>query len=87
MISGVARKKGRGIPPCLFQEEQTRTEDKLKAKWTLKVASLKGDAAMPGMVAISLYDSKPFYMISNICRHVHWVKKKKSVSQGIEKNG
>mgnify|MGYP003326642903 FL=1 len=76
MISGVARKSGRGLPSCVYQEEVTKKEDIIRAKWTVKAAVLKGDPMVPGMVAISIYDSKPFYMISNACEQVKWIKKK-----------
>ena len=87
MLSGVARKNGKGVPLCVFQEELKTQEAIARAQWTLKVAHLKRDPEMPNMVAISLYDSKPFYLISNCCSNVKWVKKKGSVPQGIKVNG
>ena len=45
-----------------------------KARWDLKVATLKGDPSLPGIVALSIYDSKPFYFISNACEVVKWNK-------------
>ena len=79
MVSGVARKSGKGVPACVFQEEEKKKEDIIKKKWTLKVATLKGDSSMKGLVALSLYDSKPFYLISNSCEYVKWKKKKRKV--------
>jgi hypothetical protein len=41
-----------------------------QARGTLKVAHLKGDEKIPGLIALSYYDSKPFYMLSNACEKV-----------------
>ena len=65
MFHGVARKDGRGVPGCLHQAEVTGKMEKAKARWTLKVAHLKGDSNIPGLVAFSLYDTKPFYFMTN----------------------
>ena len=55
MVCGVARKSGRGVPSCVYKEEMTRKEDKIRAKWTVKAARLKGDTFLYGMVAISIF--------------------------------
>lgn len=57
MLAGVARKSGRGIPSCLYQEEKTKKDEVAEAKWTLRVATLNGDPEIQKMVAFSLYDS------------------------------
>ena len=44
------------IPSCLFQNKETSKIAHAKARWTLKVATLKGDPSIPGIVALSLYD-------------------------------
>ena len=79
MLAGVARKSGRGIPSCLYQEEKTKKDEVAEAKWTLRVATLKGDPEIQKMVAFSLYDSKPFYFLSNSCSSVRWDKKHRLV--------
>ena len=43
MISGVCHAKGRGMPICIEQQEETRKEDKMKKQGTLKVAVLEND--------------------------------------------
>ena len=40
---------------------------------------LKGDPSLPVMIAPPLYDSKYFHLISNICDHIEWEKKKRKV--------
>ena len=67
IFHGVAREKGKGVPSCLFQKKETSKIAHTKARWTLKVATLKGDPSIPGIVALSLYDSKPLYFMSNAC--------------------
>ena len=79
MFHGVAREKGRGIPACLHQSEVKGKVAKAQARWTLKVAHLKGDATIPGLIAFSLYDTKPFYFITNACDNIKWEKKKREV--------
>ena len=79
MIYGVVRSDGRGLPKCVIQKEFTRKEDKARARGTLKVAHLKGDSKIDGLVALSYYDSKPFYMMSNAIDCIEWLKKRRKV--------
>ena len=79
MFHGVARKDGRGVPGCLRQAEVTGKMEKAKVRWTLKVAHLKGDSNIPGLVALSLYNTKPFYFITNTCEKIKLQKKARSV--------
>ena len=72
MFHGSVRDKGRGVPRCLYQKKETTKLAVAQAKWTLKVSTLKGYAAIPGNIALYLYDSKPFYLISNTCEEVKW---------------
>ena len=72
MFHGVAREKGKGVPSCLFQKKETSKIAHAKAQWTLKVDTLKGDPSIPGIVALSLYYSKPLYFMSNACGVVKW---------------
>ena len=79
MFHGVAREKGKGVPSCLFKKKETSKIAHTKERWTLKVATLKGDPSIPGIVVLSLYDSKPFYFMSNACEVVKWNKKTRKV--------
>ena len=54
------------------QIEVTWKDDLARVRGTLKVAKLVGDDDMPALVAISLYATKPFYMLSNACDTVKW---------------
>ena len=76
---GVAREKGKGVPSSIFQKEETSKIAYAKARWTLKVATLKGDHSIPGIVTLSLYDSKPFHFIYNPCEVVKWNKMTRKV--------
>ena len=67
MFDGVSREKGKHVPSCLFQKKDTSKISHAKARLTLKVATLKGDPSIPGIVALSLYDSEPLYFMPNAC--------------------
>ena len=69
LIHGVTR-ASRGIPPCITQEAVTKKEDLLRTRCTMEAAVLTGDSDCPGLVATSLYDSKPVYLLSNACTSV-----------------
>ena len=45
----------------------------------MKAAVLVGDSSCPSLVATSLYDSKPVYLISNACDTVEWTKKERKL--------
>ena len=75
MIYGVTRKSGRGIPKCILQEEVSTKEDLAKTRGTVKVAKLVGDDCIQGLVAVSLYDTKPVYIMTNAIEEVKWIKK------------
>ena len=70
---------GRGVPKCVMQKKMTRTEEKNCARGTLRVAHLKGDSKIDGLVALSYYYSKPFYMMSNSTDCIKWIKKQRKV--------
>ena len=74
MIHGVCR-VSRGIPTCIQQVAVTKKEDLLRNRGIVKASVLKGDAKCDGLVAASLYDSKPVYFISNACERIEWTKK------------
>ena len=78
-VYGVVRQSGRGIPKCILQKEVTRKADIEQARGTLKAAELVGDAKCKGLLAISLYDSKPFYMMTMACEKVEWRLKKRKL--------
>ena len=65
MFNGVAREKGKGVPSCIFQNKDTSKIAHVKSRCTLKVATLKDDPSIPGIVSLSLYDNKPFYFMYN----------------------
>ena len=74
MFHGVVQEKGKGVPSCLFKNKETSKIAHAKARWNLKVAALKGDHSISGIVALYLYDSKPLYFMSNACELVKWNK-------------
>ena len=74
LIHGVTRSSGRGIPACLEQKIVNKKDDLLSTRGTLKVAKLVGDPDCQ-LVAASLYDSKPVYLLSASAETVEWKKK------------
>ena len=65
----------RGISPCIVQEVVTKKEDLLCTRGTMKQAVLTVDDNCLGLVATSLYDSKPVYLLSDACTSLQWTKK------------
>jgi hypothetical protein len=45
----------------------------------VKVAVLQGDKGCPGLVANSVYDTKPIHFLSMICEEIKWLKKHRLV--------
>ena len=78
MIRGVGR-PSRWVPKCVYQEAVTQKDAILRAKGTVKAATLVGDSTCKNLVALSFYDSKPVYFISNACEKIQWVKKKRKL--------
>ena len=72
MFHGVVRDKGRYVPGLLYHKKETTKLAFAQEKWMIKVSTLKGDATIPGIFDLSLYDSKPFYFMSNSCEEVKW---------------
>ena len=69
MIHGVYR-PSRGIPNCILQTTVTKKKELLKKRGTVKASVLVGDSKCKGLVALSFYDSKPVYFISNACENI-----------------
>ena len=80
MGHGVTRPTGRGVPKCVVQKEITTTKEIDKVRHTVKVAIVKGDSVCSNpLVCISLYDSKPVYLLSTACSEIKWIGKKRKV--------
>ena len=79
MEYGVARSDNRGVPKFIKQSSVTKKNELEKVRGIPKVANLKGDDKIKGLVALSLYDSKPFYIMSNACDKVEWTQKSRKI--------
>ena len=75
MIHGVCRQGERGIPEKLKQEQKTKRDEEYQERGTLKAAICTGDPDMADIVCTSLYDVKPFYMMSTVAEEITWTKK------------
>ena len=78
LIEGVMRKTGRGVSPCLLQED-VKGKRAEEARGTVKLALLRGDSQSCDLVVGSCFDQKPFYMLSHYIPEVTWVVKTKKV--------
>ena len=74
VIHGVCR-PSRGIPKCIVQDTVTKKQDVLSSKVTVKCTILLRDPNCKYLVAMSFYDSKPVYFVSNACKSLQWIKK------------
>ena len=78
-VFGVVRQSGRGVPKSITQKEVTKKAEIEEARGTLKAAELIGDPKCEGLIALSLYDSKPFYMMTMACEKVEWKLKSRKL--------
>lgn len=76
---GVARKGMRGVPKCVTQEEVKNKKKQIEVRGTVKAAVLEGDPDCVGLVALSVYDTKPVHYLSMACQKIEWIVKEKLV--------
>lgn len=79
MAHGIARASGRGVPKSVMQKELTSKRDIENVRHTVKVAIVKGDSVCNPLVCVSLYDSKPVYLLSMVCSEVKWIAKARKI--------
>jgi len=75
MIHGVCRQGGRGIPEKMKQQAFTKQDEEFAARNTLYAAICDGDPEMTPKICTSLYDVKPFYMLSTVADEIVWNRK------------
>ena len=75
----MTRQSGRGIPKCIEKIAYTRKYNIMRHRGTLKVEKLVGEPTMKDLVAIILYDVKPFYFITNSWTEIRWIQKHRDV--------
>ena len=74
-VHGVCRQGSRGIPEAIKQGGKTKQNEEYNARGTLKVPMCSGDLEMTDIICTSLYDVKPFYMMSTVSDRIIWTKK------------
>ena len=79
MTHGVVRVSGRGVPKSVLQKEESRKVEQERVRHTVKAAVVKGDSVCSDLVCVSLYDTKPVYILTNACDEIKWVKKERKV--------
>ena len=75
LLHGVARQGGRGVPLAVKQMEFTKNDEAFKARGTLKAAVIRSVPDLTPIVCTSLYDVKPFYMMSTVVKEITWDRK------------
>eukprot|EP00957_Ditylum_brightwellii_P048079 3650433-Ditylum_brightwellii.AAC.1 len=66
---------GRGLPSCVLQKEVTSRTGQLAVLGTAKAAILHGNPECEGLVAVPVYDTKPFYCLSTVNDYIKWIEK------------
>mmetsp|Transcript_24190 Transcript_24190/g.55012 ORF Transcript_24190/g.55012 Transcript_24190/m.55012 type:complete len:290 (-) Transcript_24190:221-1090(-) len=75
LVHGVARQGGQGVPDCVKQSEHTRHKDAFNIRGTLKAAIIWSVPDLTPIVCTSLYNVKPFYMMSTVAPDATWHKR------------
>ena len=71
-VTWVCCQCGCGVPALVKQVELFKQDEATNAGGTLKVVMLCGDPQVPNLICTSLYDQKPFYMMSRVCLEAWW---------------
>ena len=79
MAYGVVRSENRGVPKCIKQSAVTKKNELEKVRGTLKVTHFKGVDKIKRSFVLSLYDSNPFYMMSNAYDKVECIQKSRKI--------
>jgi len=74
LCHGVCRMGGQGVPSILIQEPKTKMEEAFQNRGNLKMAVLDGVPGMTSILCSSLYNVKPFYMMSTVSSEIKWKK-------------
>ena len=61
----------------IIQKEVTADRDLRQSRGTTKAAVLEGDPDCPGLIACSVYDTKPVHFLTNSVHFVCWILCKK----------
>ena len=76
---GVTRKKNRGLPACVIQEEEKNEKKAALVRGTTEAAVLENDPQCPNVVAFSVYDTKPVHILTTSVTSLRWIEKQRKV--------
>ncbi len=85
LAHGVVRTTGRGLPPSVRQLEEKNVKKAQKVRGRTAAARLVNSLDCPDLFAISVYDTKPFHMLSTVVESMYWVLKKREVWSAVHR--
>ena len=62
----------KGVPKRIIQKEVQNEKLQVEMRGTIKATVLTGDPEVKGLVAISIYDSKPTNFLSTVVDRIVW---------------
>ena len=71
--------QSRGIPQFIVQDAVTEKMELLRHRGTIKADVLTGYPKCKYLVVVSMYDTKPVYLLSNACKNIQWRKKERKL--------
>ena len=79
MAYDVAMSDNWGVPKYVEQTAFSKKHEVEKTRGIFKVAHLQDDDNIKGLIALSYYDSKLFYMLKNAYEKVEWIEKSRKI--------
>ena len=71
-IHDVTRKSGRGLPSTIIHQELQSKAEQEKIRSTVIAAELVNDSKRPSLIAVSVYDTKPYHFFSLKAESMKW---------------
>eukprot|EP00957_Ditylum_brightwellii_P146697 11166851-Ditylum_brightwellii.AAC.1 len=78
-VHGVTRKGGWNLPSCVLQEKVISRTGQLAVQGTVNAAILHGDPECKGLVAVSVYDTKPVHFLTTANNSTKWIEMTREV--------
>ncbi len=79
LVHGVARINGRGLPPSIIQWEEKNVKIAESLRGGTLAAQLHNSKECPDLFAVSVYDTKPFHILSTAAECIEWIVNERQV--------